>query len=295
MKFGKLPPGVTGEVILRDLNLLNGEELLFACQATETFNNGRNGPVGVFAFTDGGIYWLDGKGLHRSLKKDQIWGVFPGKHMWMVVSESTKWEITKFEKSDSKFLRDTIANLYPEMELPAMRQAKIIVPESSLDEYTEFDSVSLPTEHLEVIPESSIEDYGHVVVTASFFGKKIMLHSNCYVSGYIFSSPKRFVSISGDYVSVNRKSEVFISIVTEIGTHAVRFGAGSREVSEMQKLITAGETLIRQSQASLPVEVIVKEPKQDLAAQLSSLNGLFQSGVLSEEEFNSAKAKILGA
>ena len=140
MKFGKLPHGVTGEKILADLNLPAGEELLFACQATETFNNGKNGPIGVFAFTDGEIYWLDGKGLHRSLKKDQIWGVFPGKHMWMVVSESTKWEITKFEKSDSKFLRDTIANLYPEMELPAMRQAKIIVPESSLDEYTEFDN-----------------------------------------------------------------------------------------------------------------------------------------------------------
>lgn len=33
----------------------------------------------------------------------------------------------------------------------------------------------------------------------------------------------------------------------------------------------------------------------DLVSQLSSLNDLFQSGVLSEEEFNTAKAKVLGA
>jgi hypothetical protein len=139
MKFGKLPPGVTGENILTDLNLPNDEELLFACQATETFNNGKTGPMGVFAFTDGGIYWLDGKGLHRSLNKDQIWGVYAGKHMWVVVSESTKWEIVKFEKNDAKFLRDSIHDFYPKMELAASRQSRILIPESSLDEYTEFD------------------------------------------------------------------------------------------------------------------------------------------------------------
>jgi hypothetical protein len=152
MKFGKLPSGANEEKILADLNLPDGEELLFVCQATETFNNGKNGPIGVFAFTDGGIYWLDAKGLHRSLGKDQIWGVFAGKHMCLVVTESTKWTLTKFDKEDSKFLISFMHNYFPEMELPAYRQEKVIVPQSSLEEYTEFIS--------EIIDDAEIDSSG---------------------------------------------------------------------------------------------------------------------------------------
>jgi hypothetical protein len=66
-------------------------------------------------------------------------------------------------------------------------------------------------------------------------------------------------------------------------------------VGEMQKLVTTGEALIKQNQVVPQVPANTQQPALDLASQLSSLNDLFQSGVLSEEEFNAAKAKILGA
>ena len=61
----------------------------------------------------------------------------------------------------------------------------------------------------------------------------------------------------------------------------------------MHKLVTTGEMLIKKNQAPAAA-VMPQQPSQDLASQLTSLNDLFQSGILSEDEFNSAKAKILG-
>ena len=55
------------------------------------------------------------------------------------------------------------------------------------------------------------------------------------------------------------------------------------------------DVLIKQNQVVPHVEASTQQSTPDLASQLSSLNDLFQSGVLSEEEFNAAKAKILGA
>jgi hypothetical protein len=309
MTFGKLPADFTGEKILTDLNLTEGENFVFACQATEKFHSGKKGSIGVFAFTDRAIYWLDTNGVHKKFAKEEIQGQIASRAgKLFIVTGMNKWELTEIDKSDIKFLESSVLNAYPKMTPTVMRHGLEL--------------------RLDSVVEGS-DKYGRVVVTANFgFDKKISLFSNCYVYGDGFPLPQKLIAISGD-ANVTKKSglgrgigavvtapltgmlvssldgsnmrgDVYLTIVTDVKTHTIHIDMknqmkSANPVGEMQKLVTTGEALIKQNQIAPQVEASTQQSAPDLASQLSSLNDLFQSGVLSESEFNSAKAKILGA
>lgn len=319
MTFGNLPAGVTGEKVLADLNLSEEESLLFACQATEKFQSGKKGSIGVFAFTDRAIYWLDTNGVHKKFAKEEILGQLTSGGNFVIVTETLFLELRDFEKVDLKFLKSSVLETYPKMTPTVYKHAQELMKQFMMQG---------PGNHSGSNSESD-DKYGRVVVTATFgFNKKISLYSNCYVSGDGFPLPQKLIAISGD-ANVTKKSglgrgigavvtapltgmlvsnldgsnmrgDVYLTIVTDVKTHTIHIDMknqmkSANPVGEMQKLVTTGEALIKQSQVAPQGETMNQQSGPDLASQLSSLNDLFQAGALSEDEFNSAKAKILGA
>lgn len=165
--------------------------------------------------------------------------------------------------------------------------------------------------------------YGNVLLIEKFAKKKIKIFENGYVS-VDGKSPEKLVSADGSADVTkktgagravggvaaivagspigspynNRRGDVYLTLSTEAAVHALSIdlkNAHSAEnpVQVMNKILATCKRVISVNGVS--------NPKHDevpvgpgLASQLSSLNDLFQSGVLSEDEFNSAKAKILG-
>ena len=166
--------------------------------------------------------------------------------------------------------------------------------------------------------------YGNVLIIEKFAKKKIKIFENGYVS-VDGKSPEKLVSAEGSadvtkksgagravggvaafavagplFVgsSNNRRGDVYLTLNTESQVYALSIdlqNAHSAEnpVEVMNKILATCKRVIAVNDVRnlIPNEV---PAGPDLASQLSSLNDLFQSGVLSEEEFNSAKAKILG-
>jgi hypothetical protein len=90
------------------------------------------------------------------------------------------------------------------------------------------------------------------------------------------------------YLTLNTQTEVYALSIDLKDTHDAE-----NPVEVMNKILATCKRVISVNGMSNPKpEEVSAVP--DLASQLSSLNDLFQSGVLSEDEFNSAKAKILG-
>jgi hypothetical protein len=167
--------------------------------------------------------------------------------------------------------------------------------------------------------------YGNVLIIEKFARKKIKIFENGYVS-VDGKSPEKLVSADGSadvtkksgagravggvaafavagplFVgsSNNRRGDVYLTLNTETEVYALSIdlkNAHSEEnpVEVMNKILATCKRVISVNGVSNPKPDGVLAGT-DLAAQLSSLNDLFQSGVLSEDEFNSAKAKILGA
>jgi hypothetical protein len=170
------------------------------------------------------------------------------------------------------------------------------------------------------------EQYGKVITTATLSNfRSVSLHSKGYVSG-VGPRPEKLIAISGEanvvkksalgrglgaVVSLplsgftvsnldshNLRGDVYITIVTNVKTHSIHVDlakqiAGTNPVGEMQKLVTAGEALIKQLGATVSNPTINTKVTDDLASQLSKLNHLYQSGALSEGEFSAAKSKLL--
>ena len=110
------------------------------------------------------------------------------------------------------------------------------------------------------------------------------LGSQAGATGYI-----EFVVIG----SAEKKGRMLMGGLNEMARNenAIMFGPEQEEVfSKMRDLV---EDKIRDRYTSKPAEP-VQAAQLDVAGQISSLKGLFDSGAISEDEFKQAKAKILG-
>jgi len=295
--------------VLSKLDLEPKEHVLLACQAKEIKLSGVQGVVAVFVFTNLAIYWLDSRTLALTKKhvKDDILSINFGFGLVSLKFVNEDWAFSSIDKSDKKSLQEICEQYYPKLSATELNKAK-------------KDAAPAKQQFRD-------DTFGEIIVTANFgMFKKVSLHSKGYVSG-LGAQPEKLIAISGD-ANVTKKSglgrgigavitapltgmafsnldgsnmrgDVYLTIVTDVKTHTIHIDMknqmkSANPVGEMQKLVTTGEALIKQSQSAPQVDAIAPQSGPDLASQLSSLNDLFQSGVLSEDEFNSAKAKILG-
>lgn len=101
----------------------------------------------------------------------------------------------------------------------------------------------------------------------------------------------------------NKRGGIFLTIVTDKKTHSLHADASivgpDSIIKAMHKIVTTAESLIEvetgQSVGTSPVAVGFQEvaPVSSLADEIQKLNSLLTQGLINDEEFAQAKAKLL--
>lgn len=93
--------------------------------------------------------------------------------------------------------------------------------------------------------------------------------------------------------SAEKKGRMLLGGLQEMARNENAIMFGSEQEEAFAKIRDLVEGKIRDRYASKPAEP-VQAAQLDVASQISSLKGLFDSGAISEDEFQKAKAKVLG-
>lgn len=168
--------------------------------------------------------------------------------------------------------------------------------------------------------------YGSVVVSEPFATKWITIYSNGYVKvsggmGILQGSVEKLVDIFGETditkktglgraagailtmganvaLSPNQRGNVYLTIATDRETYSILWERPDQaSIRTMNRLVSAGKAALARSahESREPYAPKASTGQQgDLVSQLANLAQLRDTGVLSEQEFERAKAKLLG-
>lgn len=173
--------------------------------------------------------------------------------------------------------------------------------------------------------DAAAEKYGQVVVSRPFATKWITIYSKGYVKvssgmGAFKGEIERLLDIFGEtditrksglgrtagavltsganlLLSPGQRGNVYLAITTERNTHSIVWTRPTAEsIKTMNEIVSAGKASISRGNALSETVSGQGTPHAvaDLASQLASLAQLRDSGVLSEDEFEKGKAKLLG-
>jgi ribosomal protein L7/L12 len=168
-------------------------------------------------------------------------------------------------------------------------------------------------------------------MSSTFAARTIRLYSNGYVQIGIFAknaSFEKLLGISGsanvakktgigraagalltggaNLLTSNKRGDVYLTIITDTKTYAFDETPGIDGIQRMNKLVTAGESILKGisfGNSVQPVEVQQnlngnhteqKTSVDDLLRKLQQLGDLHASGVVSETEFDQLKEQIMG-
>lgn len=169
------------------------------------------------------------------------------------------------------------------------------------------------------------EKYGQVVVSSPFATKWITIYSKGYVKvssgmGALKGDVEKLLDIFGEtditrksglgrtagavltlganvLLSPGQRGNVYLTIATDRNTHSIMWTRPTAlSIRTMNEIVSAGKAAMARAGASLDSVSNASSQNQnapDLASQLASLAQLRDSGVLSEEEFEKAKGKLL--
>ena len=172
--------------------------------------------------------------------------------------------------------------------------------------------------------EADLEKFGRVILATKLhtFKSKIVLYEKGYVSigGYY---PEKLLAISGS-ADVTKKSgagraagalftfganldasstmrgNVYLTILTDVQSHVLsvaleNVGGYDNPVQRMNEIVAAGEHILKSLEDTSAPAPLKVEAGNDIASQLAQIASLHQSGLLSDQEFELAKAKMLGS
>lgn len=169
-------------------------------------------------------------------------------------------------------------------------------------------------------------NYGSVVVSRGFATKWITIYSQGYIKvssgmGAFKGGVEKLLDIFGEtditrksglgrtagavltlganvLLSPGQRGNVYLTITTDRDTYSIMWSRpDAHSIRTMNELVSAGKSVIARANAISNSGGALPAPQQgspDLATQLANLAQLRDSGVLSEEEFEKAKAKLLG-
>tara|TARA_B110000503_G_scaffold123391_1_gene188938 strand:+ start:475 stop:1284 length:810 start_codon:yes stop_codon:yes gene_type:complete len=174
----------------------------------------------------------------------------------------------------------------------------------------------------EELIESEKERYGEISVSLPFATKWVTIYSKGYVKvssgmGLIKGDVEKLVDIFGETditkktglgraagavftlganitLSPNQRGNLYLAITTEKSTHSIMWDRpDASSIKTLNTIVSAGKGALARGRSSSHGEskLMVSEP--DLATQISSLNKLRESGIISDEEFQAAKTKLL--
>ena len=105
--------------------------------------------------------------------------------------------------------------------------------------------------------------------------------------GNLFKSLNMFSTIRGARLS--------LTLVTDKKTHYFTpLEVSEADVVSYQKILGAGTAVLQQIQQRTSTAVVPEAAPGDLGAQLRQISDLHEQGILSDDEFAAAKAKLLG-
>lgn len=166
------------------------------------------------------------------------------------------------------------------------------------------------------------EEAGEVVASEAFGTNWVTIYREGYVKvskglGVIKGLPEKIVDIWGEtdvtkktglgravgavvtsgvnlLLASNQRGNIYLTITTEKQVHSlVRENPKTNDINSMHKLVAAGKSVLKQ-QSSDEQRAEAEDSRRDLPAQLKELSKLAEDGVISKEEFEAAKAKLLG-
>jgi hypothetical protein len=168
--------------------------------------------------------------------------------------------------------------------------------------------------------------YGKVVVSEPFATKWITIYSKGYVKvsagmGIVKGSVEKLLDIFGETditrktglgravgavftmganiaLSPSQRGNVYLTIATDRETYSIAWERPDQgSIRTMNRIVSAGKAALARSTVEANGSAAAKVtdiPQNDLPTQLANLAQLRDSGVLSDEEFEKAKAKLLG-
>lgn len=162
----------------------------------------------------------------------------------------------------------------------------------------------------------NLQTFGKVISREFLASKTITFYEKGYVSVALFGSgtPEKLIDITTNadvskktglgrgivavasgglnLVSSNMRGDINVTIVTDATTHLIHVSPPSEtSLKTARKIEATGKGLLaRLNSGGQPSSA----PAADLASQIAKLVDLNKAGVLTDEEFSAAKAKLLG-
>jgi hypothetical protein len=92
-------------------------------------------------------------------------------------------------------------------------------------------------------------------------------------------------------LSPSQRGNLYLTIVTDTQTHTLMWDQVSDDaIKSMNAIVAAGKSVLASQQSGAKIE----GAGTSVADELVKLKSLMDSGILSQAEFDSAKAKLLG-
>jgi len=103
------------------------------------------------------------------------------------------------------------------------------------------------------------------------------------------------VTAGANQLSPNQRGNLILTITTDKKVHVLfQEMPFAHDIKGMNKLVAAGKSVINQNKKSAPIDLPkISSDNQNLAQQIRELSELKDSGVITQQEFEAAKQKLL--
>lgn len=263
-----------------------------------------------------------------SFRADQQYGVttsvpLPDIDSWEQVRAVTKRGfLLQLRDGSEEFLKVPDPDYFDELSATLKQAIVSCNPLAVVPLITSENRKELQKKTKDEIVQAEAELFGDVSVSESFGTKWVTVYSKGYVKvssgmGLIKGDVEKLVDIFGETditkksglgraagavftmganitLSPNQRGNLYLTITTEKNTHSLMWDRpDASSIKRLNKIVSAGKGAIaRGSSPASEVSQTYSSPS-DLATQISNLNQLRESGVISDDEFQKAKTKLI--
>jgi hypothetical protein len=234
------------------------------------------------------------------------------------------------ETKDGKSLN---FGLLHDSEYQEFQRVLVMIQSGEIPEYIEAPAVKETIEEpavketneappVERVVREAPPNYGTVVANESFGLYKVRIFSDGYIQiskglGFFKGSIEKLLEIEGEsqitkksalgrglmgvvtlgknQLAPNQRGNLIMTITTDKRVHVLLEDVPQKQwIKSMNKLVAVGKSVIKKSTPSEVTATAKDSPhSQSLAQQIRELSELKDAGVISEQEFESAKKKLL--
>jgi|694.fasta_scaffold117138_2 hypothetical protein len=321
MQVGTLPKKVSQERLIEKLqNISNSEEqFVFACDVVEGLSK-----HSILAISNERLTFLD-TDLNSPRKDIALNEIADFKFSWtgLTIDNGAEKLFYAVNPQDKKSLIE-LNEIHSFVNPDAKTSKELSKAASEEKKRLKKEEQARQEEETRKRIEANLEMCGRVVLSSKLhtFKSKVVLYEKGYVSiggGY----PEKLLAISGNAdvtkksgagraagalltfgtnldASTTMRGNVYLTILTDVKSHVQtvaleNVSGGENPVQRMKEIVAAGEFILKSLEGKSTHVVSTTGAGNDIASQLAQLASLHQSGALSDQEFELAKAKLLSS